>query len=239
MANPLSRQIMADLATASRESRKQNLSIALYSQSVADFPETLVNLASSVYIFGAGSAQEAEELARRFGLSRAAHQALRRIARPTAAGASFIALHRTGDGESVQLLTSTAGPHARWAFSTTAEDMRVRALVSRALGLRRALDLLAQCYPEGSVKAEIERRGRLPEHKRPGSGGPGGLGGAGAQEARFEDIADQIAEELVARAGGPARQAPRAWRQETLPHESPTHETQAQAAWPEGGASTA
>ena len=239
MANPLSRQIMADLATASRESRKQNLSIALYSQSVADFPETLVNLASSVYIFGAGSAQEAEELARRFGLSRAAHQALRRIARPTAAGASFIALHRTGDGESVQLLTSTAGPHARWAFSTTAEDMRVRALVSRALGLRRALDLLAQCYPEGSVKAEIERRGRLPEHKRPGSGGPGGLGGAGAQEARFEDIADQIAEELVARAGGPARQAPRAWRQETLPHEPPTHETQAQAAWPEGGASTA
>ncbi|MCR5259688.1 MAG: hypothetical protein K6E40_16235, partial [Desulfovibrio sp.] len=124
---------------------------------------------------------------------------------------------------------------------------------SRALGLRRALDLLAQCYPEGSVKAEIERRGRLPEHKRPGSGEPGGLGGAGAQEARFEDIADQIAEELVARAGGPARQVPRAWRQETLPHETPTHETpthetqahetqahetQAQAAWPEGGAST-
>ena len=68
---------------------------------------------------------------------------------------SFIALHRTGAGESVQLLTSTAGPHARWAFSTTAEDMRVRGILSQALGLRRALDLLARCFPSGSVKAEI------------------------------------------------------------------------------------
>ncbi|MCR5169935.1 MAG: hypothetical protein K6C33_05675 [Desulfovibrio sp.] len=190
MANPLSRQIMADLATASRESRKQNLSIGLYSQSVADFPDTLVNLASSVYILGAGSAQEAEDLARRFGLSRAALEALRRIARPTAAGASFIALHRTGEGESVQLLTSTAGPHARWAFSTTAEDMRVRGILSQALGLRRALDLLARCFPSGSVKAEIERRGRLPGHRLPGG-----------QEATSQDLASQIAEELLARTG--------------------------------------
>lgn len=48
--NPLTRQIISDLTTASRESRKQNLSIGLYSQVLNDFPRELVDLATSIYV---------------------------------------------------------------------------------------------------------------------------------------------------------------------------------------------
>lgn len=183
MNNPLSRQIIADLTTASRESRKQNLSIGLYTQQLSDFPKALVDLATSVYALGAGNAHEAAEIAGRFGFNEAAHLALRRIARPTAAGANFVALYRTSDGESIQYLTNTAGPYARWAFSTTAEDMRVRNFLYERLGCGRALDVLRQRYPSGTIRDELERRKLLME--------------AHAGEAA-EDPVREIAEELLA-----------------------------------------
>ncbi|MDR1856913.1 MAG: hypothetical protein LBR22_07110 [Desulfovibrio sp.] len=181
--NPLSRQIIADLATAARESRKQNLSIGLYSQRLEDFPKALVDLATSVYALGAGNHEEARGIAERFGLGEAAHGCLRRIARPTAAGANFIALYRTAHGESVLYLTNCVGPHAKWAFSTTAEDMRVRERLYEALGCRRALDVLARLHPEGTVKGELERRK--------------GLGGR-LQGETSEDAEERLVEELLA-----------------------------------------
>lgn len=156
--NPLSRQIISDLTTASRESRKLNLSIGLYSQQLDDFPKVLVSLATSVYALGAGNAQEAREIAERFGYNTAALNALRRITRPTAAGANFVAMFRTAQGESIQYLTNSAGGYARWAFSTTAEDMRLRNKLYAAIGCQRTLEILQRQYPEGSVKPEIERR---------------------------------------------------------------------------------
>ncbi len=181
MANPLSRQIISDLTTASREARKQNLSIGLYSQQLSDFPKVLVDLATSVYALGAGNAAEAGEIAERFGLNEAARYALRHITRPTRAGANFVALFRTSLGESIQYLTCTAGSLARWAFTTTAEDMRVRNRLYETMGCAKALACLARAYPEGTVKEELERR-RL------------------AMEARLgeapEDLADTIVAEL-------------------------------------------
>lgn len=162
--NPLSKQIIADLTTVTRESRKLNLSIGLYSQQLEDFPKVLVSLATSVYALGAGNAQEAREIAERFGFNGAAFNVLRKINRPTAAGANFVAIYRTADGESIQYLTNSAGGYARWAFSTTAEDMRLRRKLCDAVGLPKALAALHSCYPEGSVKPEIERRKLALEH---------------------------------------------------------------------------
>lgn len=184
--NPLSRQIISDLTTASRESRKQNLSIGLYSQSLDDFPAVLVDLATSVYALGAGNAREAADIAGRFGFSQTARDALRRITRPTGAGAEFIALFRTVDGESVQYLTNTAGAYAKWAFSTTAEDMRVRNSLYDALGCAKALELLHDRYPGGTVRDEIERR----RQKIDADGG-----------AESADIAGAIIEELLRESG--------------------------------------
>lgn len=158
LSNPLSRQIIADLTTASRESRKQNLSIGLYSQSLNDFPKELVDLATSIYVLGAGSAQAAADIAQRFGFNNAAKDTIRRITKPTKAGANFIAFYHTAYGESIQYLTNCAGAYAKWAFSTTAEDMKIRNKLYETLGCQRALALLLKEYPDGSVKPEIERR---------------------------------------------------------------------------------
>lgn len=158
LSNPLSRQIINDLTTVSREARKLNLSIGLYSQRLDDFPPVLVSLANNVYALGAGNAQEAREISKRFEFNGAAFNALRRINRPTAAGANFVAIFRTADGESIQYLTNSAGSYARWAFSSTAEDMRLRNRLTKAVGLTKTLRALVQMFPEGSAKPEIERR---------------------------------------------------------------------------------
>jgi intracellular multiplication protein IcmB len=156
--NPLSKQIIADLTTASRESRKQNLSIGLASQQLLDFPKVIVDLSTSVYALGAGNYQEAQEISDRFGFNNAARFSLSKISRPTAAGANFIALYRTSDGESVLYLTNCLGGYAKWAFSTTAEDMRVRNKLYNALGCKRTLEILQKVYPNGTIKEELERR---------------------------------------------------------------------------------
>ena len=183
MANPLSRQIMSDLMTASRESRKLNLSIGLYSQQLGDFPEQIVSLSTSIYALGAGNAQEARDIAHRFGYNNAALYALRHITRPTAAGANFIAMFRTADGESILYLTNSAGGYARWAFSTTAEDMRLRNRLFESIGSRRTIEVLHRMFPEGSVKPEIERR-KLQMEFRDGEAS--------------EDLGDAIYEEVMA-----------------------------------------
>ena len=158
MNNPLSKQIISDLTTASRESRKLNLSIGLYSQRLSDFPSEIVAMATSIYALGAGNESEAAEISERFGLNQAAYEALRQITRPGPKGANFIALYRTDQGECLQILTNSAGSIARWAFSTTAEDMRLRNALYDRLGCRKALALLQKYYPAGSVKPELERR---------------------------------------------------------------------------------
>ncbi|MBQ7456211.1 MAG: hypothetical protein IJS54_01165 [Desulfovibrio sp.] len=158
MHNPLSRQIIADLATATRESRKLNLSIGLYSQRLSDFPPELVAMATSIYVLGSANAKEAEEIRERFGFTDEAVKALRAITRPNADGATCVALYKTVEGECVQSVTNSAGSLALWAFSTTAEDMRVRDRLYQRLGCGETLLLLHTHYPKGTIKEEIERR---------------------------------------------------------------------------------
>lgn len=183
MSNPLSRQIISDLTTVSRESRKLNLSIGLYSQQLEDFPKVLVSLATSIYALGAGNAQEAREIASRFDFNDAAYNVLRKINRPTKAGANFVAIYRTSEGESIQYLTNSAGGMARWAFSTTAEDMRLRRKLCDAVGLPKALKALHILYPDGTIKTEIERRKISLEH---------------FEGEEIEDIEKSIYEEILA-----------------------------------------
>ena len=196
MLNPLSRQILADLTTASREARKQNLSICLYSQQLGDFPQVLVELATSIYVLGTGTARETDEIARRFGFNEAARYALRNITRPTSAGADLVALFRTSLGTSIQHLTCTAGSFAKWAFTTTAEDMRVRNRLYETLGLSRALECLTRYYPhallsgrqhKGGSRAQASCHGEYGERAR-GRGGAHrkGFGGKG-QGGRKDD----------------------------------------------------
>lgn len=156
--SPLLKQIISDLSTASRESRKHNISIGLCSQRLEDFPKVLVDLATNIYVLGANNAQQAEEIGDRFGLNPIARLTLKRITKPTAAGANFLGVFRTSDGESLLYLTNCAGKRAKWAFSTTSEDMRVRNRLYSVLGCKDTLEVLSTQYPSGTIKDELERR---------------------------------------------------------------------------------
>ncbi|MDR1486927.1 MAG: hypothetical protein LBT62_02870 [Deltaproteobacteria bacterium] len=150
-------QLVRDLETTARESRKWNLSIGLYSQSFEDFPQVLLELATSIFLLGSGTKRGRDQLSTLFGLNSALQAALDRLGKPTAAGADLVALFRTAQGTTQQLLTNTVPPTLLWAFSTTSEDISVRDALYDSYGVEATLRILSKHYPSG-IKAEVERR---------------------------------------------------------------------------------
>jgi intracellular multiplication protein IcmB len=153
----VAKQVAGDIEVISRESRKWNLSLGLYSQSIDDYPDIIIELATSIYILGVGTVKMAEYLQKRFGLNDSALAAMQRLGKPDKRGANLLAIFKTGEGQAVQALTLTIGTLSLWAFSTTAEDVAVRNKLYEAIGVPEALRRLSVLYP-GGVKAEIERR---------------------------------------------------------------------------------
>ena len=144
-----------------RESRKWNLSIGPYTQSIDDIPKIITDeLATTVVILGSGTEKSIDNLAGRFGLNGACRHALSRLGKPGRAGANLIALFRTGSGMSQLVLSLTIGPQSLWAFSTTTEDVAIRNRLYARLGPSEALRRLAVRFSGGSTKAEVERRRR-------------------------------------------------------------------------------
>ena len=153
----LARQIVGDLETAVRESRKWLLSVGLYSQNITDISEIMIELATQIFIFGAGDEKSLEVLKKRFGLSLIVEDQLRHLGKPGAKGANMIALFKTDAGKVAQQLTNTLGAIPLWAFSSTSEDMSVRDALYDLIGVKETLSNLAKTYP-GGVKKEVERR---------------------------------------------------------------------------------
>lgn len=156
--NPvLVQQFQRDLETTIRESRKWNLHIGLYSQRIEDFPDSLLDHATTIMVFGVANEDEAIRTAEKLHLDPPLARALSRIMKPTAEGANMVAAFRTDRGFVQQLLTNTLGQVALWSFSTVAEDKAVRDALQAVLGVREAIRRLVLRYP-GGVKTEVERR---------------------------------------------------------------------------------
>jgi intracellular multiplication protein IcmB len=154
-------QLMADMTTMARESRKWNLSIGLYTQSIDDLPDIIIELATTILILGAGTDKAIAEMAKRFALNGACSYALGRLGKPGPAGSNLVAIYRTGAGKSLLVLSLTMGGQPLWAFSTTTEDVSIRNNLYKRLGPPETLRRLAFRYPGGSAKSEVERRRRL------------------------------------------------------------------------------
>lgn len=162
----VSGQLQADMTTMARESRKWNLSIGLYTQSIDDIPKIITDeLATTVVILGSGTEKSIENLSLRFGLNGACRHALSRLGKPGKAGSNLVALFRTGAGMSQLVLSLTIGGQSLWAFSTTTEDVTIRNHLYQRLGPSEALRRLARRFPGGSAKAEVERRRRQVEDR--------------------------------------------------------------------------
>ena len=151
------RQLVGDLETCARESRKWNLSLGLCSQNHIDIPKTILELATTVLLLGSGTERGRKELSELFGLNPLTADRLGLCGKPTPAGAEMVALFRTGGGVAQQLLVNTLPPTLLWAFSTTSEDMVVRDALYARHGVEKTLKALASAHPHG-LKAEAERR---------------------------------------------------------------------------------
>jgi intracellular multiplication protein IcmB len=148
-------QVILDM----REGRKWNVQIALISQALEDFDPIMVEFATSIFIMDAGPEQAIKRSTEIFGLTETARVALKtRVHGPREGGATFLAQFATKNGMNTQLLTSTLGPVELWAFSTTAEDAQIRNKLYVKIGPAEARRVLANLFPNGSVKSLVETR---------------------------------------------------------------------------------
>lgn len=148
-------QVIVDM----REGRKWKVQVALISQSVEDFDSVMIEFATSIFIMDAGPAQAVKKTSEIFGLSPTAETALRtRVHGPRESGATFLAQFATKEGMNTQLLTVTIGPVELWAFSTTAEDAKLRNILYQKLTPAIARQVLARLFPSGSCTKLIEER---------------------------------------------------------------------------------
>lgn len=176
-------QVILDM----REGRKWNVQIALISQSLDDFDPVMVEFATSIFIMDAGPEQSIKRSTEIFGLSETARVALKtRVHGPREGGSTFLAQFSTKSGMNTQLLTSTLGPIELWAFSTTAEDARLRNQLYTRLGPKEARRVLANLFPSGSVKKLVEERLATLKEKQ-------GV----IEEGSTLSIADQLLEEII------------------------------------------
>lgn len=176
-------QVILDM----REGRKWNVQIALISQSLDDFDPVMVEFATSIFIMDAGPEQAIKRSTEIFGLSETARIALKtRVHGPREGGATFLAQFSTKYGMNTQLLTNTLGPIELWAFSTTAEDARLRNRLYQKIGPKEARRLLANLFASGSVKGLIESRLSLLKETQ-------GV----IEEGTSLSIADQLLEEIL------------------------------------------
>lgn len=154
-AQAVRNQVIVDM----REGRKWNVQIALLSQSLDDFDETMVEFATSVFIMDAGPITAIEKTSKIFGLTKAEKLALRvKVHGPRAGGGTFLAQFATKRGITTQLMTCTLGPSELWAFSTTAVDARIRNELYDRIGPANTRRILGHMFPGGSAAPMIEQR---------------------------------------------------------------------------------
>lgn len=176
-------QVIVDM----REGRKWKVQVALLSQSVDDFDEVMIEFGTSIYIMDAGPAQSIRKTAEIFGLSDTAVHALStRVHGPREGGATFLAQFATKGGMNTQLLTSTIGPIELWAFTTTADDAKLRNILYKKLDPVVARQILATLFPGGSATSLIESRLEVIKSQE-------GL----IEEVSSKSVVDELVEEIV------------------------------------------
>lgn len=148
-------QVMLDI----REGRKRGYRVVLASQRHVDFDETLVSLATSIFILGGETDENNKQIVEKFGFPQYAEYLLKhKITGPGRGGSNMLAYHTTKRGPMYQYQTITLPSVELWAYSTTEEDTAIRDALYVLLGPADARARLAERFPSGSAKNEIERR---------------------------------------------------------------------------------
>jgi intracellular multiplication protein IcmB len=171
-----------------REGRKRGVQIILASQMLDDFDQDMIDLATGVWVLGAGISDTAvEDVQKRFGLTETAKNIIRyKLTGPKSTGSPALFVLGTTDGRYEQHLINTLGPVELWALSTSVEDVAIRNRLYGRIGAGRARQLLAANFPGGSARTEIKRRVMMRSEK-----------GNEAKSALASAVIEEIVDELV------------------------------------------
>lgn len=149
--------VMDRMIKDGRENRKWGVSIIGSTQYLDDYPDELLNAATSVYVMRGGNAADERILRSQWNVSEECIRRLNREATgPGPQGGNYLALFKTKVGTIVQMLTNTPGPVELWAFSTTPDDMSLRRRLFKAIGPAAARKLLAARFKTGSATALLD-----------------------------------------------------------------------------------
>lgn len=141
------------------EARKWVIELQQASQLPRAFTATYKELATNIYILGAGTSQNIAEISQTFDLSPAMQFNLKhKLRRPSRRGATFLGIFETKAGWMQQLLVSSRGPTFLWSTNSRGEDRALRNSLVKEIGSESALKLLAECFPGGDIEKEIEVR---------------------------------------------------------------------------------
>lgn len=144
-----------------RVGRKFKVEVILGSQSLSDFDDMMIEVATCTYIMG-GSTKEMilDNIRDKFSFdSNSEYMALRNHLKPPGPGGGvFMAKMETKSGRFSMLLSAPLGPIELWAFSTTPDDVALRNRLYAALGPSVARRALAEWFPGGSAAKEVENR---------------------------------------------------------------------------------
>jgi len=155
------RVVEEQMDIAIREGRKMSIDLVQSSQVASDFSSTSVELATNVFILGAGTSANVRGVIDTFQLNNTMSYHLRNSMRkPGKAGSTVISISQTDTGYFEHFLYSSQGPTFLWATNTTRDDCYVRDKLGRELGEQRARKILVKKFPSGSLQDEVADRKR-------------------------------------------------------------------------------
>ncbi len=141
------------------EGRKWGVEILQASQLVNAFSDAIVQLATNIWILGAGTKNNIDEIARKFKLSPSMIALLTNdMRKPAKKGATVIGIIDTERGVFEHHMLSTKGPIFLWAVNTNRDDSFVRDRLYELITEVEARKLLVELYPSGNLDEEITKR---------------------------------------------------------------------------------
>lgn len=145
-----------------RVGRKYKMVTMMFSQELDDFPPACVTNCFTYFLMGKSTNASNRQIQSTFNLSDSEMQAV--VSECVKPGVLF-GMFRTTQGDTSQVLHTTAGPFMQWALSTSRDDVLLRNEMEKRLPYMQALEALTAVFPDGSVRdALIAYRGSRPEN---------------------------------------------------------------------------
>ncbi|AUH51491.1 hypothetical protein CXB49_12005 [Chromobacterium sp. ATCC 53434] len=157
--NISSPMVLGLIETLVRVGRKYKVHIALASQEHTDFPKSIMNLATNIWVLRADSKEVREDLKKSMDLSEYAEEALaNRIQGLTPLGAPMLLYSKIKGAIVERVLYFKPGGVELWAYATTPANVEIRGQVAKFVGYREALSRLARRFPGGDAVSEVDKR---------------------------------------------------------------------------------